>query len=368
MNKKILICLFTIVIGFTFCCCGGGQEKNFTGHQVGIKVENIKVGFLYIGSITDEGYTSSHEQGRLALEKALGVKTVYLENVPENADCEKAIRDLIAQGCNVIYSTSFGFKEWTAKVAKEHPEVYFGHATGDLMEKNMSNYMGRMYEVRYLAGIVAGKKTETKQIGYVAAVKIPEVIRGLNAFTLGVRSVNPEAKVKVLWTNTWNDPVMEKSIADELLNQNCDVIAQHCDSINPQIAAQNANAYAIGYHIATPHVAPKAYLTAAVFNWANFYIDDVKRVIEGTWKARSYWEGMDSGLVSLAELSENCAPGTAEAVEAAKKQILNQELFIFTGPLRDNAGAERIATGARMTDEQLLSFDWLVDGVVGSIQ
>lgn len=267
-----------------------------------IKKENLKVGFVYIGDINDGGYTQSHDKGRLALE-AEGIKCLYKEDVPESADCETAIRELIDQGCNVIYTTSFGFMQYTAKVAKEYPNVYFGHATGDMTEANMCNYMGRIEEARYLTGIVAGMTTKANKIGYVAAMPYAECIRGINAFTQGVRSVNPKATVEVVWTNTWYDVAKERQAAIELLNKGVDVLAQHQDSTACQIAAQEYGKYCIGYNMSTPNVAPKSYLTAAMFNWAKFYTDNVQSIIDGTWKAESYWEGLKAGWVDIDKLS-----------------------------------------------------------------
>ncbi len=374
MSKKIFISLLALLMVFAFISGCGGAADNGADTQTpaeglqAIAKEDIKVGFVYIGPIGDEGYTYAHNQGRLALENTLGVETVYVENVPENADCEKAVRDLIDQGCNVIYTTSFNYMDWTLNVANDFPNLYFGHATGFKMADNMSNYMGRIYEARYLSGIAAGLRTENNKIGYVGAMAIPEVVRGLNAFTLGVRSVNPEATVEVIWINTWLDPSLEKSAAIELLNNGCDVIAQHCDTVGPQVAAQERGAFAVGYNTPSAGAAPKAYLTAPLFNWGAYYIDDVQRIIDGTWEPRSYWEGMSTDMVRLDTLTENCAPGTAEAVEAAKEKILSGELFVFSGPIKDNAGNEKVPEGAKMTDDEMLNFDWLVEGVIGSVQ
>lgn len=333
----------------------------------GIPADQIKVGFVYIGTVGDMGYNYAHDLGRKALEEQLGVKTVFVENVPESADCEKAIRDLIDQGCNVIYATSFGHGTWALKVAKDHPEVYFGHATGSDTAANLSTYMGKVEEPRYLSGIAAGMKSTSKKIGYVAAMPIPEVIRGINAFTLGVRSVNPDATVEVIWTNTWFDPALEKQAALELINKGCDVIAQHCDSTAAQLAAQEKGVFAVGYNSATFDAAPKAYLTAPLFNWAAFYVEDVKSIIDGTWKSRSYWEGMSADAVKLDALSVNCAEGTKEKVEEMEGKIKSGEFTIFSGPLKDNTGKEMVAAGKAMTDDEVWSMNWFVEGVIGTI-
>lgn len=383
MNKRkisILLCLVLAAMMILSACTSSADntqsgsesqtqntETTDTTQGKGIPAEDIKVGFLYVGPIGDEGYSYAHNQGRLALENELGVKTVYLENVPENADCEKSIRDLIDQGCNVIYATSFGHMEWTAEVAKEYPNVYFGHATGYMYGDNLSCYMGRVYEARYLSGIAAGMKTKANKIGYVAAMPIPEVIRGINAFTLGVQSVNSDATVQVLWTNSWYDPAMEKSAAIEMINNGCDVIAQHCDSTGPQIAAEENGVFAVGYNAPTYDAAPDAYLTAPLFNWGAYYIHDVQNIINGTRTAENYWEGLKSGMVDLDELSPNCAQGTQGAVDNARAAIEDGSFFVFTGPIKDQNGEVKVADGAKMSDDELTSWTWFVEGVEGTI-
>ncbi|WP_312643085.1 BMP family ABC transporter substrate-binding protein [Hydrogenoanaerobacterium sp.] len=331
-----------------------------------IAKEDIKVGFLYVGPVGDEGYSYAHDQGRKELETKLGVKTMFVENVPETADCEAQIRSLIDQGCNVIYATSFGHMKFIDAVAKDYPDLYFGHATGFMTEANMSNYMGRIYEARYLSGIAAGMNTKNGQIGYVAAMKTAEVIRGINAFTLGVRSVNPTATVEVKWTNSWYDPAVEKATAVDLLNKGCDVIAQHCDTTGPQVAAQEKGAKCVGYNAPTISAAPKAYLTAPLFHWGTFYCNDVQSIIDGTWAPQSYWEGIKSGMVSLDALSENNVAGTKEKVEEAQAKIVDGSMFVFSGEIKDNEGKVKVAAGEKMTDEQMLAFDWFVEGVIGS--
>jgi basic membrane protein A len=327
----------------------------------------VKVGFVYIGSINDEGYTQAHDKGRLAVQ-ALGVQTLYIENVAENAaDCETAIRNLIDQGCNVIYTTSFGFMDGTINVAKEFPNVKFAHCSGYKRADNVSTFFGKIYQARYLSGIAAGYKTRVNRIGYVAAFPIPEVIRGINAFTLGVRSVNPEASVEVIWTNTWYDPALEKQAAIELLNQGVDVIAQHQDTTAPQIAAQERGAAAVGYNVSTPNAAPAAYLTAPLFHWDVFYVDDVKHVLAGTWQSRAYWEGFGNGHVSLDTLTANNDPRAAPAIAQAEAKIKDGSFDPFTGPLTDQSGAVRVPAGTRMTDDEIWNMSWFVRGVVGTI-
>jgi len=361
--KKILVIVLTAALALSACTGKGKSQAKADGKP---NKDNLKVGFIYIGSIHDEGYTQAHDKGRLALE-AKGIKCAYVENVPENADCEKAIRDLIDQGCNVIYTNSFGFMDWTLKVANEFPNVYFGHCSGYKRAENMSTYFGKVYQARYLSGIAAGYKTKVNKIGYVAAFPIPEVIRGINAFTLGAQSVNPNVTVEVIWTSTWYDPAVEKQGAIELLNKGCDVIAQHQDTTAPQIAAQERGAFAVGYNVSTPDAAPKAYLTAPLFHWEVFYVDDVNQVINGTWKSRAYWEGFSNGTVTLDDLTANNDPRAAAAIDTARDGIKAGTLEPFTGPLSDQSGAVKVPAGTKMTDDEIWNMGWFVKGVIGVI-
>jgi len=358
--RKLLVVL--CIAGLLTACTGKNKEK--AGGKP--DKDNLKIGFVYIGSIHDEGYTQAHDKGRLVLE-ALGFKCAYVENVPENADCEKAIRDLIDQGCNVIYTNSFGFMDWTLKVADDFPHLYFGHCSGYKRTANMSTYFGKIYQARYLSGIAAGYKTGSNKIGYVAAFPIPEVIRGINAFTLGVQAANPAATVEVLWTNTWYDPAVEKQGAIELLNKGCDVIAQHQDTTAPQIAAQERGAFAVGYNVSTPDAAPRAYLTAPLFHWEMFYVDDIGHILGGTWTPRAYWEGLSNQTVSLDKLTGNNDPRALPAIAAAEAKIVSGEFEPFTGPLFDQRGAERVPSGERMNDDEIWNMNWFVQGVIGVI-
>ena len=361
MKKLAKFAIAVVTASLLLAGCNKKEEKSSV-----ITKDNIMVGFVYIGSITDHGYTEAQDQSRLALVD-MGIQTMYKENVPENSDCEKAIRDLIDAGCNVIYTTSFGFMDSTINVAKDFPNVKFGHCSGFKTADNVSTYFGKMYEARYLAGIVAGLKTKTNKIGYVAAFPISECIRGINGFALGVQSVNPEATVDVVWTNTWFDPTKEKQGALELLNRGCDVIEQHQDTTAPQVAAEEKGAFALGYNVPSPTAAPKAYLTAPIFHWATFVKDDVEQMLAGTWKSRKYWEGLSAGMVDLAPLSDLVAEGTAEEVAVARTAIENGSLKIFKGPLYDQDGNEKVAEGITMLDDDVWNMNWFVKGVKGVI-
>ena len=364
MKRLLVVLLYLTIVAGAFA--GGGRDSaRAQGPQAPTR-DNIKVGFVFVGSIHDGGFTSAHNRGRLAIE-AMGIETAYVENVPGNADAEIAIRNLIDQGCNVIYANSFGHMDWVYRVAEDFPQLVFGHCSGYRSRDNMSNFFGRVYQVRYLAGIAAGYKTQSNRVGYVAAHPIPEVIRGINAFTLGVRSVNPNATVEVMWTNTWFDPAVERAAAIELLNRGVDVLAQHQDSTATMIAANERGAFAIGYNSSTPTAAPGAYLTAALFHWEVFYVDDVNSILNGTWRTRSYWEGLDKQMVSLDALTQLNDPRAGPAIERARGEMVAGRLDPFTGPLADQNGTTRVPAGVRMSDADKLSINWFVQGVVGVI-
>ena len=334
--------------------------------------EKTKVAFVYVGPVGDAGWTWAHDQGRLALEKNVpNVETAFLENVPENpADAERVIRDFAQKGYNVIFTTSFGYMDPTINVAKDFPDTVFVHISGYKTADNVSTAFGKIEEPRYVSGLVAGKMTKTNQLGYVAAFPIPEVIRGLNAFTLGVRKSNPNATVKVVWTSTWFDPQKERQAAEALLDGGADVIAQHQDTAGPQQAAEARGKYGVGYDADMSKFAPKAVLTSPVWNWGVYYTDVVKQVQAGTWKSNQYWGSWKDGVVDLAPFGTMVPDDvkTSATAEMDKFKAGEESIFtIFTGPLKDNTGAEKVPAGKAMTAEELLSINWLVEGVEGTI-
>lgn len=340
----------------------------FTGcDSSSTKVEDGKltVGFIYVGPVGDGGWSYAQDQGRQMLEKETGVKTIYAESVSEDAKVKDTMRNMIDQGASVIVAGSFGYMDYVEQVSKEFPDVKFLHCSGYKSTPNMANFFGRIYQPRYLSGIIAGMKTKTNKIGYVAAFEIPEVVRGINAFTLGVRSVNPDATVHVRWTHTWYDPAKEKEAGLALLNEKCDVIAQHQDTAGPQQAAEESGAWSIGYNSDMQAMAPKAYMTAPIWNWGPYFVEQIKAVQTGTWKTGSYWEGMNAGIVELAPLTKLVPAGAPEKVAAVTEQIKSGKLKVFTGPIKDNSGVEKVPAGTTMSDKEMLSMDWFVEGVVG---
>jgi len=330
--------------------------------------EPLRIAFIYIGPPGDLGWTFEHDRGRLMLEEEYGdlIETTYVENVEEGPDSARVMRDYAQQGYDVIFATSFGYMDHMVEVAAEFPDVIFEHCSGYKTSENMATYFGRIYQPRYLSGIVAGEMTENNQIGYVAAFPIPEVVRGLNAFTLGVRSVNPEATVSVVWTNTWYDPVVEREAAVALLDQGVDIIGQHQDTTEPQKAAQERGMLSIGYDSDMGEFVGETVLTSPMWNWGSYYVDTIGNVLAGTWETHQFWGSLDDDIVQLAPMSDLVPQEVKDDVQAARESILAGD-DVFCGPINNQDGEEMVAEGECMTDEAMLSIDWLVEGVIGSI-
>jgi basic membrane protein A and related proteins len=329
----------------------------------------VKAAWVYIGPPGDGGWTYQHEQGRLAAVRALGssLKATKVESVPETpAVATRVIRQLAQQGNNIIFTTSFGYMDPTLNVAKQFPNVKFEHCSGFKSAPNMGNYFGAMEEARYLSGIAAGGKTKANKIGYVAAFPIPEVVRGLNAFTLGVRSVNPDATVRVVWTSTWYDPSKERSAAESLLAVGCDVLAQHQDTPATGQAAQAKGVWWVGYDSDMRRFAPKAFLTAPVWDWGPYYIRRIRAVLNGTWKTDVYYGTMQDGMIKLAPVA-NVDAKTKQLVAAKQAAVKAGRFNVLAGPIRDQKGKVRIANGKAMSLKDALAWQWLVEGVEGTI-
>ena len=280
-------------------------------------------------------------------------------NIPDSdADAtRKAIKECIDEGCNIIFTTSWGYMETTAQMAEEYPDVYFSHGTGYMSNgKNFNNYFGRIYQARYLSGIVAGMNTKTNMIGYVAAMGSDnsEVTGGIDAFALGIYSVNPDAKVYVKVTNSWYDPEAEKQAAEILLDMGCDVITQHCDTSYPQTLAQDRGVYGIGYNSDMSKEAPDACLCSVIWNWSAYYTSAVQSIIDGTWDGSNYYGGMNENLVGITELADFCAEGTADRVKEAKKQIMSGEIGVFDGVIETNTG-DMIGEAGKTLDDATIT-------------
>jgi simple sugar transport system substrate-binding protein len=331
--------------------------------------EPLKIGFIYVSPIGDAGWTHQHDIARIAMEKNLAprVTTKYVENVPEGADAERVIRELAQSGHKLIFTTSFGYMNPTIKVAQQFPNTFFEHATGYKTAKNVGTYNARFYEGRYLAGIVAGKMTKSNVAGYVAAFPIPEVVMGINAFTRGMRSVNPKAETKVVWVSTWFDPGRESEAANTLVAQNCDVLTHHTDSTAVVQAAEAKKVYAVAYHSDMSKYGPDSQITAVTHVWDKYYTDRAKAVLDGAWKPDHVWGGIKEGMIAMGPFGNMVPNDVREMMKKVEADIAAGRFHPFTGPIMDNEGKERLPAGKTISDEVLLKMDYYVEGVQGKL-
>lgn len=339
----------------------------------GIDKEDVKVGVLYISDPAEgSGYSYTHHLGIQGMQSNLGLTEEQIEvKIVDDADTKgtkAAIKECISDGCNIIFTTSWGYMKPTAAMAEKYPEVYFSHGTGYLSNgTNFNNYFGRIYQARYLSGIVAGMNTTSNKIGYVAAqdTSSSEVTGGIDAFAIGVESVNPDAEIDVVVTNSWYDPKKEKAAAKKLLDMGCDVMAQHCDTPYPMVLAQDYGVYGIGYNSDMSKEVPKACLCSVIWNWSAYYTAAVNSVIEGTWNGENYYGGMSEGLVEITELASFCAEGTQEKVSEASDAILSGSSNVFDGELKTNTGEVVGSEGGTLDDATITGgIDWYYKNVV----
>ncbi|TYO89503.1 BMP family ABC transporter substrate-binding protein [Oceanicella actignis] len=331
--------------------------------------DKIKVGFIYVGPVGDFGWSYQHDQGRQAIEAALGdkVETTYLESVPEGPDAERALRQMARAGHDLIFATSFGFMNPTLKVAKQFPNVKFEHATGYKRAHNVSTYSARFYEGRHVIGLIAGRMTKTNTIGYIASFPIPEVVRGINAAYLAAKSVNPDVKFKIVWVNTWFDPGKEADAANALIEQGADVIMQHTDSPAPMTVAEEKGIFAFGQASDMKRFGPNAQLTAIIDNWAPYYVRRAKAVLDGTWESADTWDGIASGMVAFAPFSERIPPEVRAEAQAAIEAIAAGKLHPFTGPIRRQDGSVWLKEGEVADDATLAGMNFYVEGIEGEL-
>jgi simple sugar transport system substrate-binding protein len=332
--------------------------------------EPVKVAFIYVDPVGDTGWSYQHDVARRELERVLGakVKATYVESVPATADAERVIRQLAVAGNQLIFTTSFGYMEPTLRVAKLFPKVKFEHATGYKIAANVVTYETRFYEGAYLLGVLAGKTTQSNILGFVGSFPIPEVIRNIDAFTLGARSVNPKATTKVIWVDTWYDPGKERQAAEALIAQGADVLGQNTDSPATVQVAERHGVHAFGWDSDMSKYGPTAQLTANTENWAGYYIDEVRKVMAGTWTGgRQTANGIKENMVVLTPLNKSVPADVARLFEEKKRAIIEGKLIPFAGPLKDNAGAMKLGPGTALTHEQLMAINWYVDGVDGSV-
>ncbi|ODU08908.1 MAG: BMP family ABC transporter substrate-binding protein [Rubrivivax sp. SCN 71-131] len=334
------------------------------------KPEPLKIAFAYIGPVGDGGWTFAHDNGRKALEQEFGDKiaTSYVENVPEAADAERVFRDMVAQGNKLIFGTTFGYMESMLKVAKDHPEVKFEHATGYKQAENMRTYDSRTYEGAYMAGVIAGGMTKSNTLGVVGSVPIPEVLRNLNSFTLGAQSVNPKIKTRVVWVNAWFDTAKETEAAQSLINQGADVLFQNTDSSAVLQTAGKNNKMAFGWDSDMTAYAPEAHLASAIINWAPYYKQAVQEALDGSWKGGGHvWLGVKDGAIDLVSISDKVPAELKAKAEQVKAGLADGSFAIWKGPIRNQAGKEVLKADQVADDDFLRGIDFYVKGVEGKI-
>ena len=360
MKKITVISGIVLIIIVCGMLAMRGNEKDTE-----VTREVTKVGFLLNGAVDDKGWGQSHYEGMNETAEKLNLSVRYKENVPFDDSCMEVMQNMIDEGCEIIICNSFDYGNYILQVAEKNPKTIFLHATGVESGKNISTYFGRMYQMRYLCGIVAGMQTETDSIGYVAAFPIDEVNRGINAFTLGVQAVNPDATVNVCWSDSWTDKNANAAAANTLIDTyGVDVLTMHCDTTAPLDVAESRGIWSIGYNMDNSENYPDSYLTAAVWNWEEFYTPQILRCLQGKFQSKQYWEGVETGLVGLAPLTGNVKAGTQEVVKEKMEQLSGGNFDVFYGPVIDKDGNTRICEGENMPDQMLLNaFDWYVEGV-----
>ena len=374
LNKFVVILGVVVLAGLAFIMTSQKPAEK----EADVSADKpVKVGFVYLNSPGDHGWTYAHEVGRQNVIKHFGDKVVtsYVENVPEGPDAARVIRDMAQQGYDIIFTTSFGYMDPTLKVAKEFPDIKFEHITGYKRASNMATGNIRFYEGRYVQGVVAGMMTKSNKIGYIASFPIPEVIQGINAFGLGLRSVNKDAEVSVIWVNSWYDPVKEADAAKVHIAEGADILAQHTDSPAMLQTAEKAGVYGFGQSSDMKAFAPKAQLFSSVNNWGIYYIDKIQALIDGSWTtgegpdhwAGNTWVGMADDYLVLTTF-ENMPDTVAKAASKAAADIKSGANKIFTGPIRDNNGVEKVPAGKTLNDGELFTtLDYYVEGIVGKI-
>ena len=332
--------------------------------------DKTKVGYIYVGPIGDLGWSYQHDQGRLAVEEEFGdqVETVYVESVPEGPDAERVLTQMALQGADMIFTTSFGFMEATMNAAQKFPDVKFEHATGYQRADNVSTYSARFYEGRAVQGLIAGEMTESNIIGYIGSYPIPEVIRGINAAYIQAKKVNPEVEFRVVWAYTWFDPAKEAEAAKALIDAGADVILQHTDSTAPQAAAQAAgDVITFGQASDMFDYAPNPRVSSIIDNWNQYYIDRVGAVIDGSWESTDTWDGIDSGMVEIGEITDAVPEDVKQAALELKDAIAAGEVHPFTGPIKKQDGSDWLAEGEPADDATLAGMNFYVEGLKGDI-
>jgi basic membrane protein A and related proteins len=346
---------------------GAAAALPLLGSRAFAQGEPLKVGYVFVGPIGDFGYTYAHDQGRREAEAHFGdkIQTTYVENVAEGPDAERVIRNLADDGNQLIFTCSFGFMNPTIKVAKRYRDVKFEHCSGYQRADNVATYNARFYEGRAVCGTIAGMMSKTGVAGYIASFPIPEVVMGINAFTLAARKVNPEFKTNVVWVSSWYDPAKEADAAKALFDQGADVLAQHTDSPAALQAAEQRGLMAFGQAWDMSSFAPKAHLTAIQNDWGIYYIDRIQKMLDGGWESTDTFWGLKEGMVKMAPYNEVIPEDVVAAANDTAAKIVDGSAPVFAGPIKDRDGTERVASGATLDDAGLWKMDWYVEGVQG---
>ena len=378
--KKILFTAIFMAIILVLGACSQASEKEATEEETvetsaptenagGEEVSEEKlprVAFVYIGVPADGGWTMTHDEGRKVVDETFGITSTTVENVPEGPDAERVIEEL-AQNHDIIFTTSYGYMDPTINVAKKYPDVAFMHATGYKTADNVGTYQTKGYEPGYLAGLAAGSLSENGKIGYVGAFPTPEVIYTINAFTLAAQSIKPETEVSVVWSNTWFDPTVERQAATTLLDQGVDVLANYQDSPAGIQAAAERDVWGMGNDADMSEYAPETYITNPTIDWSDYYVEMVQNWVDEKWESGAYLGGIKEGMADIAPFGKNVPQEVQDLVNAKKQEFEAGTFDVFTGPIYDNKGELRVAEGETMTIEEILSMNWLVKGVKGTI-
>ena len=333
------------------------------------KADPLKIAFAYVGPVGDGGWTFAHDNARKALEKEFGdrIVTSYVESVPESADAERVIRDMAGQGNKLIFGTTFGYMEPMLKVAADHPDVKFEHATGYKTAENMRTYDSRTYEGAYMAGVIAGKMTQSNTLGVVASIPIPEVVRNINSFTLGAQISNPKIKTMVVWINEWHNPPKETEAATALINGGADILFQNTDSSAVLQTAEKMGKRGFGWDSDMTAYGPKAHLGSAIIDWAPYYIKAVGEALDGKWATGQTWWGVKEGAIDLVSLAADVPEDAKAKLEEVRSGLKAGTYNIWKGPISDNTGKEVLAEGTVADDKFLGGINWYVKGVEGKV-
>ena len=370
-RRWIHVAALTAVASAVLVGCGKKEEaKPAEAPAAAAKAEPLKIAFAYVGPVGDGGWTFAHDNARKALEKEFGdkIQTSFVENVPESADAERVIRDMVSQGNKLVFGTTFGYMEPMLKVAADTPDVKFEHATGYKQAPNMRTYDSRTYEGAYMAGVIAGKMTKSNTLGVVASIPIPEVIRNINSFTLGAQSSNPKVKTKVVWVNEWFNPPKETEAATSLSNGGADILFQNTDSPAVLKTAQDKGKRAFGWDSDMTAYGPKAHLASAVINWTPYYINATRQALEGQWAGGGHtWSGVKDGAIDIVSIADDVPADTKAKVEEVKAGLKAGSFVIWKGPLADNTGKEVLKKDEVADDKFLSGLNFYVKGVEGKV-